>query len=168
MNWLVILWALLGRRLYRIKGNEEPNSNENDHVSKNGKYSNELLKKFYAKREAKELIDVEFIVGEEKRRVAAHRIVLASTSEVFAAMFAKSRFGSKVQQVVIVEVSGDIFEMLIEFCYSGDIDISAEIADALLEAAHRFHVVGLVNVCWRHLTKHFDPNRFNEADYKVA
>lgn len=68
-------------------------------------------------------------------RISAHRLVLAAVNRCFNVMFT-SDFKEKDQREITLEnVNGDELKMLIDFCYTGSIDINEQNVYAILNAA---------------------------------
>ena len=78
-----------------------------------------LLRGLYRLRLTHELHDVWLCVGAE--RFAAHKIVLAAASAYFDAMFLGGLAEADKDRVDIHGMSSDIFKILLEFIYTGEI-----------------------------------------------
>ena len=77
--------------------------------------------------------DVTFIVGQ--REFPAHKLILAARSPVFAAMFEQE----PLNRIEIAEIQPDIFEALLRFICTDQVDnLTEETSKALLAAADRF------------------------------
>ncbi|KAL3082078.1 hypothetical protein niasHT_031107 [Heterodera trifolii] len=97
--------------------------------------------------------DVHFLVGEgeEKERVAAHKVILKHASEVFEAMF---RFDSQNQNVEnasancvveVPDVDAAAFKVMLSFIYADDLsELDGDNAMAVLYAAKKYNIAGLV------------------------
>jgi len=92
--------------------------------------------------------DVSFIF--EDQEIRAHKAILAARSAVFAAMFNEDTDWSLMKKVVITDVFPDIFDALLCFIYTDQIDISAltavDVKD-LLVAANRYLIPSLQYRC---------------------
>lgn len=88
--------------------------------------------------------DVTFIVGERKKEIKAHRIVLAASSTVFSAML----YPNKLEQVSLVtplkitlpDVHEYMFDALMECMYTNNIDPDPERALAYISLSKRYDV----------------------------
>ena len=78
-----------------------------------------LLRGLYRLRLTHELHDVWLCIGSE--RFAAHKIVLAASSEYFDAMFLGGLAEADKDRVEIHGITPDIFKILLEFIYTGEI-----------------------------------------------
>lgn len=83
----------------------------------------------------------------------AHRLLLAARSPVFARMLAADMAEASTGVVQIEDVDPDTMEQLCEFIYTGNVRDGwpcvddAEAAGALLQAAAKYEVQGLVRLC---------------------
>lgn len=67
------------------------------------------------------LCDVVFICGhgQMKQRIAAHRLVVATLSDYFRAMFESNMLETKQREIVINDIEPDALEKLILYAYEG-------------------------------------------------
>lgn len=75
------------------------------------------------------------VIQVEDRQFQAHRVVLASSSPYFQAMFAGDLEESKQHRVTIREIPASIMEVLLDYCYSSTVEITEENVQYLLPAA---------------------------------
>ncbi|XP_035697188.1 kelch-like protein 21 isoform X1 [Branchiostoma floridae] len=87
-----------------------------------------------------------------------HRVVLASASSYFKAMFSGELRESLATKIVIHSVSEDIMELLLEFSYTGRVDITQKNVEALLEAANLFQFGTVREACSRYLQQRIDAS----------
>src|SRR5699024_5020388 len=71
------------------------------------------------------------------KEVKAHKLILASCSPVFAAMFEHDLEESKQNRVVISDIKPEVVEAMIRYIYAGKIDSIELYAMELLEAADK-------------------------------
>lgn len=94
--------------------------------------------------QSKRFSDVTFIVGEEKKEIKAHRIILASSSTIFSAML----YPNKLEQVTLAsplritlpDIKANMFEALIECMYTNNIEPDPEHAIAYIAMSKRYDV----------------------------
>ncbi|KAL3093053.1 hypothetical protein niasHS_004442 [Heterodera schachtii] len=108
-------------------------------------------------------MDVYFLVGDgdEKKLVPAHKLILKSASDVFAAMFRfdakkeKAEFGSADCPVEIPDVEAAAFKVMLSFIYAEDLSgLNGNNAMAVLYAAKN-----TISLAWpTHLCKFPSPN----------
>ena len=80
-------------------------------------YPNLFLKGMYSIFRSKEFIDVQLFVG--NRTFCGHRNVLSAASPYFHAMFTSELLEKGKHKVEIHDIKPEIFEVLLEFIYSG-------------------------------------------------
>ena len=68
-----------------------------------------------------------------------HKLVLASASEFFRNLFEKFS-DSKHPTIVVTEVDPATLKLIVDFLYSGCIDIPYDKLDSLIEAAHLLEI----------------------------
>ena len=84
-----------------------------------------------------------------ERSIRAHRLVLASSSPYFRAMFAPNhRFAETRQETIrLRDVDPDVVESLVDFMYTSTLEIETDRVQALLQTAARFQLDEIVAVC---------------------
>lgn len=132
-------------------------------------YPNKVLKNLNLLRENSQFCDVEIIAGNV--RFSAHRAVLSAASEYFEAMF-RPDFGlceNKQKSVIIHTIDAEILNNLLDFIYTGKIDISQSNVQELLAAADMLQLHEVVDGCCEflrcelHVTNALGILRFAEA-----
>ncbi|XP_060064966.1 BTB/POZ domain-containing protein 6-like [Ylistrum balloti] len=95
--------------------------------------------------------DVTFIVGIDKERISAHKLVLFSRSPVFYAMFE----GPLAEQgeITIPDISEEIFRMFLRYLYTDTMHLSVETVVPILYVARKYCVDILVSCCEEFLKK---------------
>jgi actin-binding protein IPP len=112
--------------------------------------------------------DVELHCGSGKV-IRAHRIVLCSSSTYFDAMFSSDFNESKNKVVKFHSISYHILHTLINFIYTGKIEINQINVQELLAAADMLQLTEVVHGCSAYLCRELDPSnalgilRFAEA-----
>ncbi|VDK47382.1 unnamed protein product [Anisakis simplex] len=79
------------------------------------------------------LCDVTLVVA--NNRVNAHRLVLASSSNYFKAMFTSEMAESRQQEIQMVDIGYSTLKTLVDFCYTGEITIADVNVQSILPAA---------------------------------
>ena len=80
--------------------------------------------------------DVTFIVG--RKEFQAHKAILSARSPVFAAMFQHDMKEAALNRVDIVGIDPGVFQALLRFIYTDQVDLTVENATGLLAAANRY------------------------------
>ncbi|PNH10561.1 ARM REPEAT PROTEIN INTERACTING WITH ABF2 [Tetrabaena socialis] len=91
------------------------------------------------------LADITFNV--EGRRFYAHRIALLASSEAFRAMFSGGYREKDADSVDIPNISWSVFEAMMRFVYTGQLDVTPDIAFELLQASDQYLLEGLKRLC---------------------
>nr|XP_008116334.1 PREDICTED: kelch-like protein 2 isoform X2 [Anolis carolinensis] len=89
--------------------------------------------------------------------IAAHRVVLAACSPYFHAMFTGEMSESQSKRVRIKEVDGWTLKMLIEFVYTGEIQVTEENVQVLLPAASLLQLQDVKKSCCDFLETQLHP-----------
>lgn len=123
------------------------------------------------------LSDVTFIVGEEKKEIYAHRILLAASSPIFSLMLypnkltveTKNSHGPPPRLVIkLPDVKPVIFKLLLEIIYTNDAPIDKETVKPCQLLAERYCVSKLLIRCGEILEQELTTNTvlrlFNTAD----
>lgn len=91
--------------------------------------SSSLLESFKSLVNNPELADVCFLVGDERRKIFAHRAILASRCEVFRAMFSEQRSlkaGEMSVPLYIPDMRPPTFLIVLDFLYTGSFSLSGK------------------------------------------
>ncbi|XP_044297652.1 actin-binding protein IPP isoform X1 [Varanus komodoensis] len=99
--------------------------------------------------------DVQLQVGEEVFKV--HRLVLAASSPYFVALFTGGMQESSKDVVRILGVDADIFQILLDFIYTGIVSIGESNVQELIVAADMFQLTEVVDLCCEFLKGQIDP-----------
>src|SRR5699024_2919683 len=82
--------------------------------------------------------DVTICATLDGKEFPAHKVILASRSSVFAAMFSHEELEeNKNKRVDIPEVSGQVLEAFLEYIYSGECKMGHEFATELMGMADK-------------------------------
>ena len=106
-------------------------------------------------RKSKELCDIVLCVG--NRQIFAHRIVLASFSPYFYAMFTADLAESRQSSVTLKAIDAASVELLVEFAYTAQIEISDANVQNLLPVSAILQVSAVQKACCRFLDSQLDP-----------
>ncbi|CAH2259250.1 jg10017 [Pararge aegeria aegeria] len=100
--------------------------------------------------------DIDLISG--KTKVRAHRVILAASCEYFDAMFSVGLEESQKGRVVLPSVPPGILPMIIDFIYTGEIEIDKATVQHLMIAADMFQLHELVAGCGEFLKRELHPS----------
>ncbi len=109
-----------------------------------------------ALRQAKQLCDV--ILEVEGEMIPCHRVVLASQSAYFRAMFTDDMVESKKTTISINGVEAVSLRSLIDYAYTASIEISEDNVQSILPAASVLQFEEVKRACSQYLKRHLDAD----------
>ncbi|XP_029347547.1 ring canal kelch homolog isoform X3 [Acyrthosiphon pisum] len=134
-----------------LKSNEcEPTNFRND------SHSVRILEDLQYLRKKEVLCDIRF-KADDGKIVIGHKIVLIAASPYFRAMFSNFDESNK-NLVTIRELDSTILQLLIDYIYTGEIMITKENVQGLLQAANILQLYFVKSVCAEFLQKQLDPS----------
>ncbi|KAM4662808.1 kelch-like protein 28 isoform 1-T1 [Discoglossus pictus] len=117
-------------------------------------HSEQLLQGLNHLRQHQELCDIVLQVGDVK--IHAHKVVLASISPYFKAMFTGNLSEKANSQVEFQCVDEAALQAIIEYAYTGTIFISQETVESLLPAANLLQIKLVLKECCAFLESQLD------------
>jgi hypothetical protein len=105
------------------------------------------------------LVDVTLYV--EERKIYGHRLILSLASKYFRRMFSTNMAEANNKEVYLEDIDFNTMQSLLGFIYSGSIE-EEKITLKLLEAADRFEVMPLIDVCCQTLSKSINSENVAE------
>ena len=114
-----------------------------------------VLKRVHSLRKYAKLCDV--ILRCEGKEIPTHRAVLAACSPYFQAMFTNELKESSQQVVDLKDVHPDILADLVDFIYTGVIDISVQNVQDVLSVASLLQVTEVMELCCSFLHRNLEP-----------
>uniref|UniRef100_A0A1I8Q1D0 Kelch-like protein diablo n=1 Tax=Stomoxys calcitrans TaxID=35570 RepID=A0A1I8Q1D0_STOCA len=121
-------------------------------------HAESVLKRMQLYLENHQLCDVVLIAGIDGRRVPAHRLVLSASSAYFSAMFTGSLRETKEEEVTLGEVHGDALQILVQYCYTGFIELREDTVETLLATACLLQLNAVVTACCNFLARQLHPS----------
>ncbi|XP_070552820.1 kelch-like protein 20 [Ptychodera flava] len=106
-------------------------------------------------RKSKTLCDITISVGDST--FAAHKVVLAALSNYFCAMFTGDMAEAQQDTIVMKEVDPKAVELLIEYAYTGRVEIRADVVQHLLYAASLLQLTSVQVSCSNFLKNQLHP-----------
>ena len=129
-------------------------------------HSRILLPKCSEFRREGEFIDVRLKVGDTL--FPAHRVVLASYSDYFRAIFTD---GKEANQELIElnekRISPEIFKIVMDSIYSGDLHVNQKNVFEVLLTASQLQIASVVQLCCDFVKKEFIENGIDLKNYSV-
>ncbi|KAL1502542.1 hypothetical protein ABEB36_007670 [Hypothenemus hampei] len=104
------------------------------------------------------LCDVVLIAGQNGQRVSAHKLVLSAASEYFATMFTGSLSNNDQREITLVDIDGDVLQAVVNYCYTGTIEIREDNVETLLTTACLMLLHEVVEACSRFLSHQLHPS----------
>ncbi|XP_036410565.1 actin-binding protein IPP [Megalops cyprinoides] len=119
------------------------------------RYARLILAQMNKMRLRTDFCDVQLRVG--GRVFSVHRLVLAASSPYFSALFSGGMSEVNKEEVQILGVEAEVFEMLLEFIYTGMIDVTVDNVQELIVAADMLQLNEVVTICCEFLKAQMDP-----------
>ena len=120
----------------------------------NDEHQHTLLETLKSMYDSGHLIDVKICV--QDKEFPCHRNVLAATSPYFRAMFTIDLNESKQEKIRILEVDANSVQQVIEYAYTGRIEITKSNAQNLLGVASLFQIIPIHNACAKFMETQLD------------
>uniref|UniRef100_A0AAV2MJH0 BTB domain-containing protein n=1 Tax=Knipowitschia caucasica TaxID=637954 RepID=A0AAV2MJH0_KNICA len=119
-------------------------------------HAEQTFRKMETYLQHKQLCDVLLIAGDHK--IPAHRLVLSAVSDYFAAMFTNDVREAKQEEIKMEGVDPDALQSLVQFSYSGVLELKEETIESLLAAACLLQLSQVIQVCCNFLMKQLHPS----------
>ncbi|XP_002734502.1 actin-binding protein IPP-like [Saccoglossus kowalevskii] len=108
-------------------------------------HASALLSQLCKLRGRHEFCDVQFIVGKDVYH--CHRVVMSACSPYFNVMFSGGLSETSKSEVDIHEIHSSIFKVLLDFIYTGEVEVTSENVQELLSAADMLELPEVVQAC---------------------
>ena len=112
----------------------------------------ELVKRLNMLRRQDHLCDVT-LVGKDDKEFKAHRNVLSAASPFFCKLLQSDMKENREGIVRFEEISGAVMEDVLEFFYTGSVEVTQENSEDLIAAANYFLIPGLKTVSGRFIER---------------
>ncbi|XP_013381351.1 kelch-like protein 24 [Lingula anatina] len=87
------------------------------------------------------------------QKFPCHKVVLASISNYFEAMFTNPMAESKSAEIEMKDMEPLVFETILDFIYSGKCKVSIENAQAVMNAANMLQILALIKICAKYIAE---------------
>lgn len=125
-------------------------------ILENSNHGSDTINKLNEFRLENCLTDVVLIAGFEE--FPCHKNVLAASSPYFRAMFSGDLRESTQSKININEVPPWTLRRIVDYAYSGRLEITVDNAEDLLAAGSLFQYEGIIDACCNFLSKHLHPS----------
>ena len=119
-------------------------------------FAKDVLCKVHSLRCHKKLCDVVLRAGGTEIRT--HRAILAACSSYFLAMFTHELRESEQDVVEIKDMDPEILSCLVDFAYTGEVEVTVENVQEVLSAASLLQITQVQDICCEFLKKQLDAN----------
>ncbi|KAF8791411.1 Kelch-like protein 5 like protein [Argiope bruennichi] len=119
-------------------------------------HAKDSLKKMRTLCLAQKLTDVTLVVSNIE--ITAHRLVLASASDYFHAMFTGELMEASMSRVHLEGTHPIAVKALVDFCYSGEISLSEDNVETILSTANILQIAEVVKACCTFLACRLHPS----------
>ncbi|XP_030802867.1 kelch-like protein 5 isoform X4 [Camarhynchus parvulus] len=103
-----------------------------------------------------QLCDVVLVAGD--RRIPAHRLVLSSVSDYFAAMFTNDVREARQEEIKMEGVEPKALWALVQYAYTGRLELKEDNIECLLSTACLLQLSQVVDACCKFLLKQLHPS----------
>lgn len=97
------------------------------------------------------------LLGNDGTRISAHRNILAAASPYFMAMFSGHFPESEQPEIYLPEIDTLCLKLVVEFIYTGLVDINDEYVQQLMQTASFLQLDHLSDMCGEHMGELLDP-----------
>ncbi|XP_038650107.1 actin-binding protein IPP isoform X2 [Scyliorhinus canicula] len=120
------------------------------------KHARALLAQINRLRAREDFCDVQLQV--EEQLFSVHKLILAASSPYFAVLFAGGMQEASKDLIQIHGIQAETFRLLLEFIYTGIIDVSIKNVQEVILAADMLQLTEIVNMCSDFLKGQVDPS----------
>ena len=89
------------------------------------------------------MVDITILVGADKTKFKAHKLVLCAQSDVLEKMLTSPMKEARENTIELPEVDETAFKALVEFLYTGNVPVDKSFRCQLIEPCDYFHVQNL-------------------------
>ncbi|XP_055849261.1 kelch-like protein 4 [Episyrphus balteatus] len=130
--------------------------NDDKIIFKCDKHSTIISEKLQSFYQENELFDTVIIAGSDHVNIHAHSVVLCALSEYFLQIFRGTKRTSKDNIVELKEINASTLKLVIDFMYSGTIELSLQTVEAVLRIASFLMLNTLVDGCCELIEENID------------
>ena len=130
---------------------------EEDGARETNRHTNAMMKKCYSFLQQDQFCDITVKIGGHSFH--AHKMILAAASNYFEAMFTGGFVESTKSEVEIDKQEGEVFKTLLDYAYTGKLEVTADTVVKVLSLACYLQFDGAVSGCCQELNKDYISDR---------
>lgn len=119
-------------------------------------FSTDAFSILFQLKQVGKLCDILLKIGDQS--INAHRVVLAAASPYFLAMFTGDMLESRQREVPLYGLEFTALELLVDYCYSGKVEITTKSVQSLLVTASLLQLSAVKDSCVEFLQERLHPN----------
>ncbi|KAF0289364.1 Kelch-like protein 5 [Amphibalanus amphitrite] len=119
-------------------------------------HSEGVLSRMDRLRSQRALCDVTLIA--DGREITAHRLLLSAASPYFEAMFTQDLLEARATSIELKQVHPDALEMIVDFCYTGCLELNEQTVEVLLTTASLLQLTQIQTACCQFLERQLHPS----------
>lgn len=96
------------------------------------------------------------IICVDGREFQCHKNVLSAFSPYFRAMFSSAMKEAEMDKINIFDIDADMFQLLVEFAYTGHVTITEDNVKSLLATANFFEALSVRDACCKYIGQHLN------------
>ncbi|NXO00772.1 KBTBC protein, partial [Rhinopomastus cyanomelas] len=120
------------------------------------RHSLTLLEQVKRMKESTEIIDVVLVAEGEK--FPCHKVVLASFSPYFRAMFTCGLVECSQREVVLYDISAESVSVILDYMYSAELHLTNQNVQTVALSAYFMQMEDVFNVCQKYMMDHMDAS----------
>jgi hypothetical protein len=121
----------------------------------NDRLGRAMLRKMDQYRESGEFCDITLLVGDVE--IKAHKLVLSAFSQFFEGLLKPNMKEGHQERIEIHDINAEAAQLLIDYAYSGKLDITADNVQNVLEAADFLSLDSVCDACFTFMQENIEP-----------
>ena len=137
-------------------------------ISKSSSFSDDRQRRYFEMKQASSFTDFVINTGEKEPSIKCHRMVLSAACPYFNSMFKSEMKESVSGSVNLAELDASAVSGLIDYCYTGELDVPWENVMKYLKAADYLLLLDLMPKFDRFIAEKIEPENCVGYLYNVA
>ncbi len=114
-------------------------------------YSSKVVQDLYEAWRNGLFCDITLLIGSEEHPIKAHRVILASASDFFKAIFTTDLKEGTQSEIKLPKTDLATMRALVEFAYIGKLQVTESNVESLVTAANFYGMSGIVERCVKYI-----------------